>query len=149
MRDAPADSMSLQNWMNQGRSKVLVPILVLTETGRLVPFTVASMIFIARAGFFNRALPWSLETTFLAGQPMFRSIASTPRASTFFAASVKFSGFLPKIWAISGFSTSGLKSNCLKVFLLLWTIPSVLVNSVKQITRGSISLTNWRKALSV
>ncbi len=57
MRDAPADSMSLQNWMNQGRSRELVPILVLTETGREVPRTVASTIFMASSGFFNRALP--------------------------------------------------------------------------------------------
>ena len=120
--------------------------------GMFTALTSLLAICAARSGVFNNAEPWAFFTTFCAGHPMFMSIPLGlllfGRRASFFPASAKKSGSLPKSCMIKGCSFSA-NSNIFMVFSELCPSALMLASSEKQMVFGSISLTIWRYAESV
>ena len=75
------------------------------------------------------AEPWPLATIFATGQPMFRSIASAPVASSRRAASARTSGSPPRSWSAIGCS-SGRKLASSAVRALPSTSPRASISSL-------------------
>ena len=123
------------------------PFRIFTVTGFWIAPATFSIIFPARSGFFIRAEPSPLFTTFGTGQPMLISKISNGRSSICFAISPIISGSDPKSCKETGVSRGSIvKSSC--VFLFLYKIALALTISIQR-SPAPCSLHSKRNGRSV
>ena len=105
------------------------PPRILIVRGTRIAFRRVRRISRAASGSRMRAAPWPLATIFATGQPMLRSIASAPPASSRRAASARISGSEPRSCIAIGCSSGRYRARA-TVWPLPWTRARASISSL-------------------